>query len=93
VKDLFIIVLLLAMLGLFFHDKQQTTDLNKAQSDNALLTQQLTDTQNEYNQLLAKTKNVEAFQDAHPSSSPSQFDLKMGHLKDLGPDPLDRPAY
>lgn len=92
-KDLLLIVLLVAMVGLLFHDKQQSADLNKAESDNAQLSGQLLDAQNQYKELLARTRSTEVFQDSHPSSSPSQFELKMGHLKDLGPDPLDRPAY
>jgi hypothetical protein len=93
VKDLLLIVLLVAMVGLLFHDHHQSSDLSKAQTDNAQLSQQLLDAQNQYKQLLARTRSSEVFRDSHPSSSPSQFQLKMDHLDDLGPNPLDRPAY
>jgi len=43
VKNLVIFLLLLALVGLGFHDKQQSDDLAKAQQDNALLTQQLSE--------------------------------------------------
>ena len=92
-KDLFIIVLLLAIVGLFFHDKQQTADMNKAQSDNAVLIQQLADSQNRYNALLSRTRS-QSFQAAQqPASTPSQFQLKMGHIQDSGANPLDRAPY
>ena len=92
-KELLIVVLLVVMVGLLFHDKQQRDDLNKAESDNAQLSQQLLDFQNQYKELLAKTRSLAMFQDSQPSSSPSQFELKTDHLRDLGPDPLNRPAY
>jgi hypothetical protein len=92
VKDLFIMVLLVAVVGLFFHDKQQTTNLTRAQSDNELLQQQLTDSQSQYNALLARTK-AQSFQAGQPAPGSSQFQLKMSHLQDSGPNPLDRPPY
>jgi len=93
VKDLLIIVLVLGLAGVIFHDRQQTNDLTKAQTDNAQLIQQLTESQNAYNTLVAKTRS-QSFQRAQPTTSTaSQFQLKMSHLQDSGANPLDRPPY
>ena len=90
---MFIIVLIAAMVGLFFHDKQQTTNLNRAQGDNEALQEKLSDTQNQLSAVLAKTK-AQSFQTAQPApATSSQFQLKMAHLPDLGPNPLDQPPH
>jgi multidrug resistance efflux pump len=54
VKTLIFLVVVCVAVGLFFHDKQQTADLTKANADNATLTQQV--------QTL--TQNLQAYQNA-----------------------------
>jgi len=93
VKELLILILLAATVGLYFHDKQQTSELEKAQSDNAQLSEQLTNYETSYNALLAKTQkfNSVQFNDAPRRSGGSA--LSTGHVQGAGDNPLDRPAY
>ncbi len=92
-----VLLLIAAGVGLFFHDKQQTADLAKAQSDNDSLTKQLGDTQAELNGLKLKVQQYAAAAAAvtqvphnqvGPASTPN---ADMWGLKDSGA--LDRPAY
>jgi len=94
VKELLILILLAATVGLYFHDKQQTSELEKAQSDNAQLSEQLTNYETSYNALLAKTQkfNSVQFNDA-PRRQPGGSALSTGHVQGSGDNPLDRPAY
>jgi len=97
VKNLLLFLLILATAGLFFHDKQQTADLGKAQQDNALLTQQLADK----DAALAKAQQVAA-QPVSMYSTPAQVSrpaapstsaLNQSNTWSLQGSSLDRPAY
>lgn len=57
-KNLLLFLLILAAAVLYFHDKQQTADLVKAQADNAQLTQQLADKDTAFNQLQARMQQL-----------------------------------
>ena len=89
-RDLLIVLLLLAGVGLFFHDKQQTSDLAKARADNDQLTQQLASYQTAYAQLQARMRQPYY---NPPQEQGDKWGLKTGSLKDPGPNPLNRPAY
>jgi uncharacterized protein YlxW (UPF0749 family) len=60
VKFLVFLALLAAVIGLYFHDKQQTADLTKEQQENADLTQQLTAYQSAVYQLKAQAARLNA---------------------------------
>jgi hypothetical protein len=99
VKNLLVFLLVLAAAGLFFHDRQQTADLNTAQQANDLLTQQLTDKttalttlQNKYQQLSAQ---LAAQAQQQQTSAGNRFSAPAaGSAHSLqGSGPLDQPAY
>jgi hypothetical protein len=92
VKDLLIVLLLLAGVGLFFHDKQQTNDLAKARADNDQLNQQLASYATAYNQLQARMRQP-VYNPPPQAQSDNRWGLKTDTLKDPGPNPLNRPAY
>jgi len=91
VKELLIVILLAGLVGLYFDDKQQKTDLGKARDDNALLTHEVDTLQTQYNQLLTKTRQPGNWPDAGSGAAPSDF--SGSRLQDSGSDPLNRPAY
>jgi len=96
-KTLLILILMAALGGLFFHDKQQTEALARVQDENAQLTQQLATYQLEYSQLQAKMRQVSTsqagFQPEPASGQSGSGGLHTLHLDDSGPNPLDRPQY
>ena len=98
-KNLLLILLVLAGVGLYFHDKQQTADLLKAQQENALLTQQLSDKDAALTSLQARARQYSGQYPqapagssllAHPGglNSPNKSGSWNGDA-----DSLDRPAY
>jgi hypothetical protein len=96
VKTLLILILLAALGGVIFHDKQQTAELARVQDENAQLTQQLATYQLQYSQLQAKMRQVSTSQagfQPEPAPGKSRSGLQTLHLQDLGPNPLDRPQY
>jgi peptidoglycan hydrolase CwlO-like protein len=102
-----VFLLVLAAVGLFFHYKQQTADLAKAQSDNDALTQQLADKETAFDALQAKVRQLTAqlaSEQAAPASAlPSRLSQPaapasapnqgQGVWGLQGSGPLDRPAY
>jgi hypothetical protein len=93
VKNLLFFLLVVATAGLFFHDKQQTADLAKAQQDNATLTQQLADKTAEVEK--AQQARVAAPQAAVPTltSRPLQPSAAPQSTWSLQGSSLDRGAY
>lgn len=59
-KKLLVFLLVVASVILFFHDKQQSASLAKAQEDNAQLTQQVSDKDTALNSLQAKFQQLAA---------------------------------
>lgn len=101
VKGLFIFLLIVVCIGLFFHDKQQTADLTKAQTENAQLVDELSTSQSQLTQLQERNRQLSAQVLPQQStvghnSVPSRYGdssngLSTDHLQDPGG--LDRPAY
>jgi len=97
VKNLFVFLLVVAGAGLFFHDKQQTAALAKAQQDNDALNQQLTDKtsalttaqarlqQLTFSQGMGSALQSPAQPPGPPAAKPSQWSGDSSSL--------DRPAY
>ncbi len=98
-KNLLVILVIAAAVGLFFHDKQQTADLAKAQSDNDALTKQLQDSQAEANGLKVKvqeltTEVTQAGMSYHGApAAPASAAGNPGVWSLQGSGALDRPAY
>jgi hypothetical protein len=103
VKNLLLFLLVLAGVGLFFHDKQQTADLKKAEDENAQLTQQLADKEGAFNTMQARMQQLNAqaasqaaigsqvFQQGAHAAAPQPAAWNSNTLQ--GSNPLDRPAY
>lgn len=97
-KNLLMFILIVAVAGLYFHDKQQTTDLNKALEDNTQLQQQLASYESAYGQLRARDEQIgrnmalQPLQQSAPApTAAGSWGLQTGHLQDSGG--LDRPPY
>lgn len=98
-KNLLVFLLVVAAIGLFFHDKQQTADLARARADNATLTDEIGKYESQVGQLEAQARQLAAqlaqetghIQGQSQPQSQSQFNLKTDQLQDSGS--LDRPAY
>ena len=94
-KNLLFFLIVLAGVGLFFHDKQQTADLAKAQADNAQLAQQLSDAQAALNGARLQLNQAQQ----RPAYQPSTTLLNQpahssgGGPATTDPDSLSRPAY
>ncbi|HEX4084694.1 MAG TPA: hypothetical protein VHY22_07285 [Chthoniobacteraceae bacterium] len=99
-KNLLIFLLLAASVGLYFHDKQETadlaksqTDLDSAQSQNSELTQKVNNLQRQVANMQARMQQMSmgsALQTQHPlqpSASP------FGSAGSLQGGSLDRGAY
>lgn len=67
-KNLFIFILILGCAGLYFHDKQQTAHLSRAEADNAQLTQQLSAEQAAVASLQSAARNQAAAFQAQASA-------------------------
>jgi hypothetical protein len=94
VKNLLVIVLLLASGMLFINDKKQTADLTRAQDQNDQLTQQLATAQDQNNQLQLKLRALGAqIATEVPSPSHGAYQPPSGASSLEGTNPLDRPAY
>ena len=95
-KNLLLIVLILAGAGLYYTNKQQKADLEAAQEQNAQLTQQLADKTEALTALQAKSPFTPPVSQpiASPLTQPAQHAAKaMGNWTGSDPDSLDRPAY
>ena len=102
-KNLLVFLLVLAAVGLFFHDKQQTADLTQARSDNVVLTQQFQDKEAAYNGLQLKVQQLTAQIAQISAQGAMQSHLSPPGAPAATPDPgawrlqdsgaLDRPAY
>jgi hypothetical protein len=97
VKNVIILLLLLGIVGLFFYDKQQTDDLQKARNENDQLTQQMAAYQSQYTDLQTKYRNLQASAQAAPVNHLVQPQSQPGAWKPSatldGANPLDKPAY
>jgi hypothetical protein len=100
VKNLLLILLVLAGVGLYFHDRQQTADLLKAQQDSDVLRQQLSDKDAALTTLQAQVRQYSG-QYSQPSPAgggllahPGGLNSRTGSGSWNGdPDSLSRPAY
>jgi len=102
VKSVLFLIVLVAAVALFFHDKQQTADLDKAQADNAQLTQQLSDKdatisglQSKIQQMTAQSASaaVAARRAVTPGTEQSANPSSGSWGWQGSGSPLDRPAY
>jgi len=87
--------MLASIAGLFFHDKQQTADLGKAQAENAQLTDQLAAYQSQVVQLQIKLQQATAqaaratsegnlSNQSAPAQAPYRSPLTTDHLQGSG---------
>ncbi len=93
-KNLILFVLLIVSGALFFHDKQQTADLAKAQEENAQLTTQLSNYQSSFAELQARDRQLTAQISAQPAAP--AYHAVQTQPQGFGSseaNPLDRPAY
>jgi len=95
VFKLLVFLLVVAGVVLFFHDKQQSADLAKAQADNAQLTQQLSDKDSALNALQLKLQQAQAQAQAQAAAPPAQQagfsrpNSTPSNAWRFGPTPLD----
>jgi uncharacterized protein YoxC len=90
-KNAALIILLLAVAGLFTHSKKLSDDLDAVRDENTQLTQQVTTYQSEYADLQAKDRTLSAQLGqgaglSHAVNQPGSNSLQ-------GSNPLDRPPY
>ncbi len=92
-KNLLIILGLIALVGLGFHDKQQTTDLAAARQQNDDLTQQLSDKTAAYNGLQLKYQQLQAELSAVGGEATHAGRQPATAIPLIPSSALDKPAY
>jgi len=94
VKNVILILLVLAIAGLFTHGKKLSDDLDKANDDNAQLTQQVATYQSEYADLQSRYRQLTAQAAAIPYPNGAPARMSGGPVSSIqGANPLDKPAY